>query len=251
MGVRIRLTGNDNPDRIGNTLQFFYTQLRTLVTFITHPAHQQQLEILSILITVCDNAHQITHLEKTRRAFLPGQAIALLTDIFNMPACCRRLLAVLKGVYPFAHRLQTEYDIDPAPIGATFAAALILWRDFREQRLEQAGFDLDLFELGWLSPGDRLFADVRPSAGELDLVQEFSELNQAKIESWGSLPVASERRWQELKRFYDDRSETFDLEVLLCEVPLFCGDVEGGHGEERQNGRPYVIGGECTPGCGR
>ena len=39
---------------------------------------------------------------------------------------------------------------------------------------------------------------------ELDLVQEFCELNQAKIESWGSLPVASERRWRELKGFYDN-----------------------------------------------
>jgi len=39
---------------------------------------------------------------------------------------------------------------------------------------------------------------------ELDLVQEFSELNQAKIESWGSLPVASENRWRELKGFYDN-----------------------------------------------
>jgi len=39
---------------------------------------------------------------------------------------------------------------------------------------------------------------------ELDLVQEFCELNQAKIESWGSLPVASEQRWNELKGFYDN-----------------------------------------------
>lgn len=39
---------------------------------------------------------------------------------------------------------------------------------------------------------------------ELDLVQEFCELNQAKIEAWGSLPVASERRWKELKGFYDN-----------------------------------------------
>ena len=39
---------------------------------------------------------------------------------------------------------------------------------------------------------------------ELDIVQEFCELNQAKIESWGSLPVASEQRWQELKGFYDN-----------------------------------------------
>ena len=39
---------------------------------------------------------------------------------------------------------------------------------------------------------------------ELDLVQEFCELNQAKVESWGSLPVASEQRWNELKGFYDN-----------------------------------------------
>lgn len=39
---------------------------------------------------------------------------------------------------------------------------------------------------------------------ELDLVQEFCELNQGKIESWGSLPVASEQRWKELKGFYDN-----------------------------------------------
>lgn len=39
---------------------------------------------------------------------------------------------------------------------------------------------------------------------ELDLVEEFCELNQAKIEAWGSLPVASEQRWKELKGFYDN-----------------------------------------------
>ena len=39
---------------------------------------------------------------------------------------------------------------------------------------------------------------------ELDLVQEFSNLNQAKIESWGSLDVAYEQRWRELKGFYDN-----------------------------------------------
>ncbi len=39
---------------------------------------------------------------------------------------------------------------------------------------------------------------------ELDLVQEFSNLNQAKIESWGSLDVAYGQRWRELKGFYDN-----------------------------------------------
>ncbi len=39
---------------------------------------------------------------------------------------------------------------------------------------------------------------------ELDLVQEYSNLNQAKIESWGSLDVAYEQRWRELKGFYDN-----------------------------------------------
>lgn len=39
---------------------------------------------------------------------------------------------------------------------------------------------------------------------ELDLVQEYSNLNQAKIESWGSLDVSYEQRWRELKGFYDN-----------------------------------------------
>ena len=39
---------------------------------------------------------------------------------------------------------------------------------------------------------------------ELDLVQEYSNLNQAKIESWGSLDMSYERRWRELKGFYDN-----------------------------------------------
>jgi hypothetical protein len=39
---------------------------------------------------------------------------------------------------------------------------------------------------------------------ELELVREFSELHEAKIDSWGTLPVAAEKRFQELKRFYDD-----------------------------------------------
>jgi hypothetical protein len=39
---------------------------------------------------------------------------------------------------------------------------------------------------------------------ELQLVREFSELHEAKIDSWGTLPVAAEKRFQELKRFYDD-----------------------------------------------
>ncbi len=39
---------------------------------------------------------------------------------------------------------------------------------------------------------------------ELDLVQEYSNLNQAKIECWGSLDATYEQRWQELKGFYDN-----------------------------------------------
>ena len=39
---------------------------------------------------------------------------------------------------------------------------------------------------------------------ELDLVQEFSELNEAKVDSWGTLPVASEKRFRELKAYFDD-----------------------------------------------
>lgn len=39
---------------------------------------------------------------------------------------------------------------------------------------------------------------------ELDLLREFAELNEAKVEAWGTLPVASEKRWRELKAFYDE-----------------------------------------------
>jgi len=39
---------------------------------------------------------------------------------------------------------------------------------------------------------------------ELDLVREFSELNEAKVDSWGTLPVASEKRFRELKAYFDD-----------------------------------------------
>ena len=39
---------------------------------------------------------------------------------------------------------------------------------------------------------------------ELDLVREFSELNEAKIDGWGTLPAADDKRHRELKRFFDD-----------------------------------------------
>jgi hypothetical protein len=42
---------------------------------------------------------------------------------------------------------------------------------------------------------------------ELDLIQEYSELADAKIESFGELPVADERRFSELKAFFDDLLE--------------------------------------------
>lgn len=49
---------------------------------------------------------------------------------------------------------------------------------------------------------------------ELDLVGEFAELSDAKIDSWGSLPVASERRFEELKTFFDDLMRRRDEERL-------------------------------------
>jgi uncharacterized protein (TIGR02266 family) len=39
---------------------------------------------------------------------------------------------------------------------------------------------------------------------ELELVREFSELNEAKVDSWGTLPVAAEKRFRELKAYFDD-----------------------------------------------
>jgi hypothetical protein len=39
---------------------------------------------------------------------------------------------------------------------------------------------------------------------ELDLVREFTELAEAKVDSWGALPPPSERRFRELKAFFDD-----------------------------------------------
>lgn len=64
---------------------------------------------------------------------------------------------------------------------------------------------------------------------ELDLVREFTELAETKVDAWGSLPVASERRFQELKAFFDDlmsrrtrdrpapddRYETFEIRSAL------------------------------------
>ena len=42
---------------------------------------------------------------------------------------------------------------------------------------------------------------------ELDLIQEYSELAEAKIESFGDLPAADERRFGELKALFDDLLE--------------------------------------------
>ena len=39
---------------------------------------------------------------------------------------------------------------------------------------------------------------------ELDLVREFSELNEAKVDSWGALPAPSEKRFRELKAYFED-----------------------------------------------
>ncbi len=39
---------------------------------------------------------------------------------------------------------------------------------------------------------------------ELELVREFSELNEAKVDSWGALPNASEKRFRELKAYFED-----------------------------------------------
>ncbi len=83
---------------------------------------------------------------------------------------------------------------------------------------------------------------------ELDLVREFSELNEAKVDSWGILPVASEKRFRELKAYFDDlmlrrssdripfldRHETFEIRSavtgrLRLRIPaamslFFCHD---------------------------
>jgi hypothetical protein len=52
---------------------------------------------------------------------------------------------------------------------------------------------------------------------EIDLVREFSELNEAKIDSFGALPVAAEKRFRELKLYFDDlmRERTKDRIPLL------------------------------------
>jgi hypothetical protein len=52
---------------------------------------------------------------------------------------------------------------------------------------------------------------------ELDLVREFSELNEAKVDSFGALPVAAEKRFRELKLYFDDlmRERTRDRIPLL------------------------------------
>jgi PilZ domain len=42
---------------------------------------------------------------------------------------------------------------------------------------------------------------------ELDLVREFTELAEVKVDSWGTLPLGSEKRFQELRAFFDDLME--------------------------------------------
>ncbi len=39
---------------------------------------------------------------------------------------------------------------------------------------------------------------------ELELVREFSELNEAKVDSWGTLSASAEKRFRELKAYFDD-----------------------------------------------
>ncbi len=64
---------------------------------------------------------------------------------------------------------------------------------------------------------------------ELELVREFSELNEAKVDSWGALPNASEKRFRELKAYFEDlmarrsteriplldRHETFEIRSAI------------------------------------
>ncbi len=64
---------------------------------------------------------------------------------------------------------------------------------------------------------------------ELELVREFTELAEAKVDSWGTLPIASEKRYRELKAFFDDlmsqrgrerlppddRYETFEIKSAI------------------------------------
>lgn len=64
---------------------------------------------------------------------------------------------------------------------------------------------------------------------ELELVREFTELNEMKVDSWGTLPVTREKRFRELKAYFEDlmarrsteriplldRYETFEIRGAL------------------------------------
>jgi hypothetical protein len=52
---------------------------------------------------------------------------------------------------------------------------------------------------------------------ELELVREFSELNEAKVDSWGNLPVPQEKRFRELKAYFEDLMSRRSTE----RIPLF------------------------------
>jgi hypothetical protein len=52
---------------------------------------------------------------------------------------------------------------------------------------------------------------------ELELVREFSELNEAKVDSWGTLPAVAEKRFRELKAYFDDLMVRRSTE----RIPLF------------------------------
>jgi len=65
---------------------------------------------------------------------------------------------------------------------------------------------------------------------ELDLLREFAELNDAKVEGWGTLPVAAEKRYRELRAFYDElmtrrayqripASERYGVDEIRTQLP--------------------------------
>jgi hypothetical protein len=58
---------------------------------------------------------------------------------------------------------------------------------------------------------------------ELDLVREFSELNETKVDSWGRLPPSSEKRFRELKAYFEDlmRRRSADRIPLLDRYETF------------------------------
>jgi hypothetical protein len=56
----------------------------------------------------------------------------------------------------------------------------------------------------------------------LDLIQEFAVLSEAKTLARGVLPSTSEKRWQELKKFYDLLMAQQDY----CERPASCHSLD-------------------------